>query len=82
MQLRDRNLFRHKSEQERDRLLAKVERNPEDARSVFFLAETYFQYGRFRRRAQVVCAAGRDGRLRRGGLLGDVPARGVDGGTR
>lgn len=26
----------------RDRLLAKVQRNPEDARSVFFLAQTYF----------------------------------------
>ena len=45
-QLRDRqlftyNLFKHKAAQERDWLLAKVERNPEDARSVFFLAETY-----------------------------------------
>ena len=46
-QLRNRNLLRHKSEQERDQLLAKVERNPEDARSVFFLAETYFQLGDF-----------------------------------
>ncbi|ORV38812.1 hypothetical protein AWC00_19285 [Mycobacterium conspicuum] len=34
-------LFKHKSAQERDWLLAKVKRNPEDARSVFFLAETY-----------------------------------------
>jgi hypothetical protein len=47
-QLRERqlftyNLFKHKSAQERDWLLAKVERNPEDARSVFFLAETYFR---------------------------------------
>ena len=45
-QLRERqlftyNLFKHKAAQERDWLLAKVERNPEDARSVFFLAETY-----------------------------------------
>ena len=44
--LRDRqlftyNLFKHKAAQERDWLLAKVKRNPEDARSVFFLAETY-----------------------------------------
>ena len=38
-------LVRHKSEQERDRLLAEVQRNPEDARSVLFLAETYFQMG-------------------------------------
>ncbi|OBG40077.1 hypothetical protein A5673_11525, partial [Mycobacterium sp. E3198] len=46
--LRDRqlftyNLFKHKAAQERDWLLAKVKRNPEDARSVFFLAETYFR---------------------------------------
>ncbi|BBZ40923.1 glycosyltransferase family 4 protein [Mycobacterium conspicuum] len=38
-----RRLFKHKSAQERDWLLAKVKRNPEDARSVFFLAETYFR---------------------------------------
>ncbi len=37
------NLFKHKSAQERDWLLGKVKRNPEDARSVFFLAETYFR---------------------------------------
>ncbi len=47
-QLRERqlfthNLFKHKAAQERDWLLAKVKRNPEDARSVFFLAETYFR---------------------------------------
>ena len=41
------NLFRHKFAHERDRLLAKVERNPEDARSVFFLAETYFHLDDF-----------------------------------
>jgi hypothetical protein len=46
-QLRNRNLIRHKSEQERDRLLAEVERNPKDARSVLFLAQTYFQLGDF-----------------------------------
>ncbi len=45
-QLRDRqlftfSLFKHKGAQERDWLLGKVERDPEDARSVFFLAETY-----------------------------------------
>ncbi len=44
--LRDRqlftySLFKHKAAQERDWLLAKVIRDPEDSRSVFFLAETY-----------------------------------------
>ena len=42
-QLFTRNLFKHKAAQERDWLLAKVKRNPEDARSAFFLAETYFR---------------------------------------
>ena len=42
-QLFTRNLLKHKSLQERDWLLAKVKRNPEDAKSVFFLAETYFR---------------------------------------
>ncbi|HEX7323120.1 MAG TPA: hypothetical protein VF299_09365, partial [Mycobacterium sp.] len=42
-QLFTRNLFKHKSAQERDWLLAKVKRNPGDVRSVFFLAETYFR---------------------------------------
>ncbi len=42
-QLRERQLFRHKFAPDRDLWLAKVERNPEDARSVFFLAETSFQ---------------------------------------
>ncbi|WP_207570027.1 hypothetical protein, partial [Mycolicibacter kumamotonensis] len=42
-ELRRRNLLRPKSEQERDQLLAKVELDPQDARSVFFLAETCFQ---------------------------------------
>ena len=46
-QLRNQNLLRHKSEHERDQLLTKVERNPEDARSVFFLAQTSFQLGDF-----------------------------------
>jgi hypothetical protein len=44
-ELRNRNLLRHKAEQERDQLLAKVERNPEDARSALFLAQTYSQLG-------------------------------------
>lgn len=47
-QLRDRqlftySLFKHKAAQERDWLLAKIHGNPEDARSVFFLAETSFR---------------------------------------
>lgn len=37
------SLFKHKAAQERDWLLAKVKRNPEDARSVFCLAETSFR---------------------------------------
>jgi hypothetical protein len=45
--LRDRQLFRHKFVPDRDLWLAKVERNPEDARSVFFLAETSFQLDDF-----------------------------------
>ena len=43
LQLFTRNLFKHKAAQERDWLLGKVKRNPGDARSVFFLAETYFR---------------------------------------
>jgi hypothetical protein len=35
------NLFKHKAAEERDWLLAKVQRDPADARSVFFPAETY-----------------------------------------
>ena len=46
-QLRERQLFRHKFVPDRDLWLANVERNPEDARSVFFLAETSFQLGDF-----------------------------------
>ena len=46
-QLRDRQLFKHKFAPDRDLWLAKVERNPEDARSVFFLAETSFQLDDF-----------------------------------
>ena len=42
-QLFTRTLFKHKAAQERDWLLARVERDPEDARSVFFLAETCFR---------------------------------------
>jgi len=44
-QRRNRNLLRHKYDRERDRLLTAVERNPDDARSVLFLAETCFQLG-------------------------------------
>ena len=46
-QRRDRELFKHKFAPDRDLWLAKVERNPEDARSVFFLAETSFQLDDF-----------------------------------
>jgi hypothetical protein len=46
-QLRDRQLFRHKFVPDRDLWLGKVERDPEDARSVFFLAETSFQLDDF-----------------------------------
>ena len=46
-QRRERELFRHKFAPDRDLWLAKVERNPEDARSVFFLAETSFQMDDF-----------------------------------
>ena len=46
-QLRERQLFRHKFAPDRDLWLAKVERNPADARSVFFLAETSFQLDEF-----------------------------------
>jgi tetratricopeptide (TPR) repeat protein len=46
-EIHNRNLLRHKSEQERDQLLADVERDPQDARSVLFLAQTYLQLGEF-----------------------------------
>jgi hypothetical protein len=46
-QRRERELFKHKFAPDRDLWLAKVERNPEDARSVFFLAETSFQLDDF-----------------------------------
>jgi hypothetical protein len=47
LQLRERQLFRHKLAPDRDLWLARVERNPDDARSVFFLAETSFQLDDF-----------------------------------
>ncbi len=47
LQLRERQLFRHKFAPDRDLWLAKVERSPDDARSVFFLAETSFQLDDF-----------------------------------
>jgi hypothetical protein len=47
LQLRERQLFRHKLAPDRDWWLAKVERNPDDARSVFFLAEICFQLDDF-----------------------------------
>jgi Sulfotransferase domain/Glycosyl transferase family 2 len=46
-QLSARNLEGQKSTRDRDLLLAEVERDPEDARSVFYLAESYFFLGDF-----------------------------------
>ena len=37
--------IRQKSARDRDLLLAEVERNPDDARSVFYLAQTYYCMG-------------------------------------
>jgi glycosyltransferase involved in cell wall biosynthesis len=42
-----RNLDPQKYARDRDLLLAEVERNPEDAHSVFYLAQTYFDLGDF-----------------------------------
>jgi Glycosyl transferase family 2 len=42
-----RNLDTRKYERDRDLLLAEVERNPDDARSVFFLAQSYYHLGDF-----------------------------------
>ena len=42
-----RNLDPLKFERDRDMLLAEVERNPEDERSAFYLAQTYFNLGDF-----------------------------------
>ena len=42
-----RNLDPQKYARDRDLLLAEVERNPEDARSVFYLAQSYFDLGDF-----------------------------------
>jgi tetratricopeptide (TPR) repeat protein len=45
--LSSRNLSGQKYERDRDLLLAEIERNPEDARSVFYLAQSYFCLGDF-----------------------------------
>lgn len=42
-----RNQDEHKYARDRDLLLAEVERDPEDARSVFYLARSYFDLGDF-----------------------------------
>ncbi|MBY0442101.1 MAG: glycosyltransferase [Mycobacteriaceae bacterium] len=42
-----RNLDPRKYERDRDLLLAEVERNPADSRSVFYLAQSYFDLGDF-----------------------------------
>ena len=46
-QVSSRNLSGQKFARDRDMLLAEVERNPEDARSVFYLAQSYFDLGDF-----------------------------------
>ncbi|UMB69022.1 hypothetical protein [Mycobacterium paraterrae] len=46
-QNRERELFRHKIQPDRDLWLAEVERDPDSARSVLFLAETCFQLEEF-----------------------------------
>jgi glycosyltransferase involved in cell wall biosynthesis len=45
--LGDRERCGHKLDSDRDLLLAEVDRNPEDPRSVFYLAQTYFDLGDF-----------------------------------
>ncbi|MEE6179620.1 glycosyltransferase family 2 protein, partial [Mycobacterium sp. 050134] len=45
--LSSRNLSGEKFAHDRDLLLAEVERNPEDSRSVFYLAQSYFDLGDF-----------------------------------
>lgn len=45
--LGDRNRDPQKYARDRDLLLAEVERDPEDARSVFYLAQSYFDLGDF-----------------------------------
>jgi hypothetical protein len=45
--LSSRNLSGQKCARDRDLLLAEVERNPEDARSVFYLAQSYMGLGDF-----------------------------------
>ncbi|MDT5139070.1 MAG: hypothetical protein QOD58_3332 [Mycobacterium sp.] len=46
-QLSSRNLSGERFARDRDLLLAAVERNPEDSRSVFYLAQNYFALGDF-----------------------------------
>jgi Glycosyl transferase family 2 len=46
-QLSSRNQSGEKFARDRDLLLAEVERNPEDPRSVFYLAQSYFDLGDF-----------------------------------
>ena len=46
-QLSSRNMSGEKFARDRDLLLPEVERNPEDARSVFYLAQSYYDLGDF-----------------------------------
>ena len=77
-----RNLDPQKYARDRDLLLAEVERNPEDARSVFYLAQSYFGLGDFvnarKWYARRVEMGGWDEEV----YCRDVPGRGVDGATR
>ena len=45
--LGDRNLDPQKYARDRDLLLAEIERNPDDARSIFYLSQSYFNLGDF-----------------------------------
>ena len=61
-QLRERRLFRHKFAPDRDLWLAKVELQPRRCAVGLLPSRNLLPIGRFRRCAQVVCAAGGDGR--------------------
>ena len=56
-----RSLDPQKYERDRDLLLAEVDRDPDDSRSAFYLAQSYFDLGDFDQRARLVRAAGDHG---------------------
>ena len=80
--LGSRNRDPQKYERDRDVLLAELDRNPDDKRSMISLAQTYFDLKGFRQGAQLGCEAGPAGRGGRGGLLLHVPGRRIDGKAR